>query len=46
MKKSKIVTEITNGGPGYGDYGGAVIPMIPGQMCGSPMYGSEPYVWR
>jgi hypothetical protein len=26
------------GGPGYGGYGGAVIPMIPG-----PMYGSEPY---
>ena len=24
-------------------YGGAVIPMIPGRMYGSPMYGSEPY---
>jgi uncharacterized repeat protein (TIGR01451 family) len=31
------------GGPGYGDYGGAGIPMIPGPMYGSPMYGSEPY---
>jgi hypothetical protein len=30
------------GGPGYGGYGGAVIPMIPGPMYGSPMYGSEP----
>ena len=31
------------GRPGYGGYGGAIIPMIPGPMYGSPMYGSEPY---
>jgi uncharacterized repeat protein (TIGR01451 family) len=38
------------GGPGYGEYGGAVIPMIPGPMASSPMfsngpngYGGEPY---
>jgi YVTN family beta-propeller protein len=31
------------GGPGYGGYGGAVIPMIPGPMYSSPIYGSEPY---
>ena len=31
------------GGPGCGGYGGAVIPMIPGRMYGSPMYGNEPY---
>ena len=30
------------GGPGYGGYGGAVIPMIPGPMYDSPMFSSEP----
>ncbi len=30
------------GGPGYGGYGSALIPMIPGPMSGNPMYDSEP----
>ncbi len=30
------------GGPGYGGYGGTVIPMIPGPMSSSPMYGNLP----
>ena len=30
------------GGPGYGGYGGAVIPMISGPMYGSPMFSGEP----
>ena len=43
IKKEEHNEEDNYGGPGYGSYGGAVIPMIPGPMYGSPMYGNEPY---
>lgn len=43
-KENKTSDRDNNGGPGYGGYGGAVVPvpMYGSPMYGSPMYGSEP----